>query len=446
MKKMIIFCLIISLFFSIGAEELTEDNNIIKLDIDSAISKAVEHSFSLKNNIIDNNSNLVSAYTFWNKFLPSTSLSASIGSNYSYKTITDAITDEETNNEDTTNSLSVGFNTSLSVGAKIFFEIEKTISDYKKGMIDYQIALNKLKINVKKFYYNLIILKEQLVLENSKLENAKRRYDTVMIKYRVGVASEIDKLQSEYDYKSILYENKKAENNYNSNILELKQMLGLDTEKNIELTSSIQETTGLNYGELKQTSIENNLDIQLIRQQLIGEQNARNQYIASLTPTFSFSYSASATFNKDPFEEQWFNDLKNDWDKSGTFRFSVSVPIDSLFPFSSVQNNIIKEQLSIKKIENNLEDQKEKNKLSITQSITNLGQTEENISTLSTNVDLADITFQQIEKLYNAGVKSFLDLKDAENNLFDAKIKLLNARYDYLTNLLDLKYLLNLDD
>ncbi len=446
MKKIIIFCLIISLYLSLNAEELNQDSNIIKLDIDDAISKAVEHNFSLKNNILDNESNLISAYSFWNKFLPNTSLSASIGNNYTYKTITNEITDEVTNSEDTTNSLSVGFNTSLTLGAKIVFDIRQTILDYNNGMVNYQITLNKLKINVKKFYYNLIILKDQLALENNKLDNAKRRYDATMIKYKIGVASEIDRLQSEYDYKSILFENKKADDSYNSNILELKQMLGLDTEKNIELISIIPEITSIDYNELKKLPIEDNLEIQLIRQQLVSEQNVRNQYIASLTPSISFSYSATSAFNKDPISDQWFNDLKNDWDKSGTFRFSVSIPLDPLFPFSSVQDNIIKGQLSVKKIENNLEDQKEKNILSVTQSINNLEQAKEDISTLSTNIDLANNTFQQIEKLYNAGGKSYLDLKDAENNLFDAQIKLLNAKYNYLTNLLDLKYLLNIED
>lgn len=446
MKKIIIFCFVIFLYFSVNAEELNQDNNIIKLDIGSAIAKAVEHNFSLKNNILDNDSNLLSAYTFWNKFLPSTNLSASIGNNYTYKTVTDEKTNIVTNSEDTTKTLSLGFNISLTLGAKMFFEIRQTISDYNNGMINYQIALNKLKVSIKKFYYNLIILKEQMDLENNKLENAKRRLDATMIKYRIGVASEIDKLQSEYDYKSILFENKKANDSYDSNIFELKQMLGIDPDKKIELTSNIPEATNIDYNELKKLSAGDNLDIQLIQQQLISEQNTRDQYIASLTPSISFSYSASTSFNKDPLSDQWFNDLKDDWDKSGTFKFSVSVPIDPLFPFSSVQNNIIKGQLSIKKIENSLEDQKEKNKLSITQSIINLGQTKEDISTLSANIDLADNTYKQIEKLYNAGGKSFLDLKDAENNLFDAQIKLLNAKYNYLTNLLDLNYLLNIDE
>lgn len=446
MKKIIIFCFILSFYLSANAEDLTSDNKVTKLDIDSAVARAIGHNLPLKNNIIDNTGNMISAITSWNKLLPNTSLSASIGNNYTYKTVTNDITDTETYNEDTTNTLSVGFNTSLTLGAKIFFDIKQTILDYQNGMINYQIALNKLKISVKKFYYNLILLKEQLELENNKLENAKRRFEAASIKLKVGVASEIDKLQSEYDYKSIQFENKKAVDSYNSNIFQLKQMLGLDTNENIELISNIPEVIPLDYNELAKLPLGDNLDIKLIRQQIISEQNSRNQYIASLTPSISFSYSASSSFNKDPVKDQWFTDIKNDWDKSGTFRFSVSVPLDPLFPFSSVQNNIIKEQLAVKKLENNLEDQKEKNKLSITQSIINLSQIEEDISTLTTNIDLANNTYQQIEKLYNAGGKSYLDLKDAENNLFDAQIKLLNAKYNYLTNLLDLKYLLNIDE
>ena len=434
-----IFYLIAVILFS---EENTDDS-ALKLDIDTAVAKAVEHNFSLMNNKLDNNNYLLTTLTSFNKLLPSIGINVNAGNNYSYSRTLYNQPGSYTVSESISNNLSAGFSTNLSFNTKTVFDIRQTVIDYRSGLITYQNALNKVKNDTKKFYYNLIILREYIDLQNNKVIIAKNRYDSTFINNSRMDSSEIDILQNEYDYKSNLYSLKQAEDNYAINIISLKQMLGITGNKEIELTSGIPEITPIDYGDFENQSIEKNLGLQALYQSLLSEMNICGGYIAGLTPSFSLSYSITSSFNKDPAYYYWFNDANNLWARSGSFSFSVSLPLDPLFPFSASQVSIVREQNNIKKIKNNLNDQKEKIKLSVAQIIIQLKETEENIDVLKTNVELADYTYHKIENLYNDGKKSELELRDADTTLYNAQIQLLTAKYNYLSNMIDLKNLLN---
>jgi outer membrane protein TolC len=450
MEKKLIILLTLLLGFYIYPLDQTTDN-VIKLDIDTAISKALNHNFSLKNDKIDLDSKTLLLATSWNKFIPSTSLQGSIGTNKSLNSVTTteivngkkrtSTAMEETSN----NSATLGFNTSLSLNAKTIFDINQLAIDWKNGLLTLDQARNQLKNNIKKYYYNLVILKEQLDLQNSLVENSKARFDTAILKLNLGVISELDKLKSEYDYKSALYNLSKMSTNYSSSLMQFKQLVGIDNNKKIDLITPIPDIKQLDFKKIPNESIEKNPDIIMLTQQLKSEENGRNSFIASLTPSLGFSYQFKTAFNKDPFANQWFADTYNDWDKSNMFSLSLSIPIDELFPFSSVQNNIITSQQNIQKIKNSIEEKKETVKNSLLTTILKLKEVESNIDSLNINASIAEETYKLAEKQYNLGGKNYLDLKDAENNMYDAKINILNAKYEYLSNLLDLQYLLNIE-
>lgn len=427
------------------AEDLTPSKDAIKLDIDTAVAKAFENNLSLKNSQIDMNNKILTLATTWNQFIPNTSMSASLGRKDTTSTITTTTHNgatESSRETETTNSLSAGFNTSLSLNAKMIFDVYQSGLDYKSGKITVKQAKKELEHNVKKTYYNLVLLNEQLFLTEKQIEYAKSNYDTTLLKLEMGMVSEIDRLKSEYSYKSLLPEYSSTKNDYEIGLLNFAQMIGLTANVNIELISPIPEVSKIDYDEIPKSTLENNLEIQLLKENLKSDKNSLNTYISSLTPSFGLSYSLSSSFSKDFTEDNWFDDT-NDWNNSGNFNFSISIPIDSYFPFSSVQTNIIKSTNNILKSKNELQNQIKQTQISVITDTLKLKQLEESLEVLKLNIDIAEKAYNLVEQSYNAGSKGYLDLQDASNNLFDAKLKLLNTKYDYLTTYLDLKYLLN---
>jgi|GEM_PF-929581 len=443
MKKYILIIFMILSVIILSAEDLTDDTkNTIKLDIDSAIERALKYNLSLKNSELDLINKKFSLASSWNQFIPNASLSASIGHSDSFTY--DNTIDENNTNNNSKNTLSAGFSTSLSLNAKMIFNIYQSVIDWKKGVISLKQVKANLTNSIKKYYYNLVILKEQISLIEKQIENTKERYDASLIKLNNGMISELEKLKNEYAYKSLLPDISKAINDYQTNLLSFKQLIGIKNDFPIELTSSIPEIPSIDYEKIINMPMDNNLDIQLLTQQLKSDQNTRNTYIAGLTPSLNLSYSLSSSFNKDPFNDAWFDN--NNWDSSGAFKLSVSIPLDPLFPFSETQTNIIKSRNNIIVSSNNIKDAVEKKKIELVTAIMKLKEIDNSIDSLVVNVDLAEKTYELQQKSYSLGSKNFLELKDAENSLFEAKLKLLNAKYDYFTNLLDIKYILNIDD
>jgi len=431
-QVLIIIILLISIYgFSQSTVQKSEK---IELDIDSAVKRAVDHNLTLKNSSLDLDYNRIALYSSWNRFVPNTSFSGSMGFNRNFR---------DTDND--TSSISAGFSTSLSLSAKMVFEVRETVLDYYNGMISRMTAERDLKNNVKKIYYSIKIIEEELVIQNSKLENAKTRYDTNLIKFRTGLISEIDRLKSEYDYKSILFDQKKMSDDILLTLMDFKYILSIDDKTEIILTSKLPDAESFDFEKVKKISFEKNLDLQLLNLQIKSLENSKNIYISSLTPTFSVSYNLSSALNKDMLKDTWSFSNPDDWNNSGTFRLSLSIPVDPLFPFSAVQNNIIKQQYNIAKELNNLTEKKENIKKSIAQIIYNLKGIENDINTLNLNIKIAETGYELTEKLYNASSKSYLELKDAENALIEAKVKLLKSKYEYMFNILDLNDLLNTD-
>ena len=186
----------------------------------------------------------------------------------------------------------------------------------------------------------------------------------------------------------------------------------------------------------------------ILVESLVNEQNTKNTYIASLTPSLGFSYSFNNTSNSniDPFVDQWFSNTKNDWNQTSQVNFYLSLSLDSLFPFSSVQDNIIKEQAAVEKIKNNIQNTKEQTINNVVGYVLNMKQDETNINSLKVNSDIAEKVYNQDQQLYAKGAESYLDLIDSENSWLTSKNQILNAQYDFLSNYLNLKYALNIND
>jgi outer membrane protein TolC len=59
------------------------------------------------------------------------------------------------------------------------------------------------------------------------------------------------------------------------------------------------------------------------------------------------------------------------------------------------------------------------------------------------NVSIAEKAYRLTEQGYRAGTIEYLDLKDAENDLLQARLGVLTEKFNYLNTLLDLEAALN---
>lgn len=421
-----IFLLFTLNLFSI---DQTSDINKVKLDLNTAVSKALKNNLTLKNNEIDFKNKVLNLATTWNNFLPDAGLSASMGSNI----------------DSGKNSLSVGFSTSLSINGKSILNVYQSVLDYQSGKVSLEQAKSKLICDVKKYYYNVVLLKEQIDLKQKEIDVSKLNFEVSLQKYQKGMLNEIDKLKSEYTYKSLIPSYKSILNEYTVAMFNLKLLIGIGDTDDIELSDSIPDISGLDYSSILSMSLNDNFDVKILNQTIKSSENSRNTYIAALFPSFNLSYSLSSGFDKDFTKDNWFDD-SNNWNNSGSVGFSLSLSLDSYFPFSSSQLGIIEGQNTVLKNKNTLEKTILETRNSIRGYILTLKQIEESMEAFKTNIELAERTYSLTNELYQGGLKSYIELADAQNDLYDSKLELLKSKYNYIVSYLDLKYLLNTEN
>ena len=88
---------------------------------------------------------------------------------------------------------------------------------------------------------------------------------------------------------------------------------------------------------------------------------------------------------------------------------------------------------------------KENQKVAVRKAVDTLNQAKAQIEAMERNVGLAQRAYDMTYRAYRNGTTELLDLRDSEQSLNQAKLGLVNQKYNYMTALLDLENTLNAD-
>lgn len=340
---------------------------------------------------------------------------------------------------------SLGLQVSLPINAAMFIAIDTVKKDYENGLISYATAEAQLERDVKKSYYNLILLKQSLSLLESNLESAQRRYAQAQRQYNLGVVPKIQMLSAQATVENLKPQLTASRHYYDVAIMNFKIYLGLEFEDEIELTDStltINELT-LDMDKLISENIHSRLDIALLKGNLDYLKKSKTaSLVGALTPSliFGLNYNAATALYKND------SPLKPDtteWNKSSSFSVAISVPVDKLIYGSSAYKQGYEIQDSITSLDIQLTNALRMAELDLRNTYNNLNKSKENIDSLTFNIKLNQELFDESEKGYKAGRVDILDLEDAENRLHQARLNLIQEQVNYLSTVVDLEYALN---
>ena len=406
----------------------SQDGNILYLSLEDAINLSIKNNLDIKKEDINLKDKKISLYTSFNKFYPDLSLSSSINSGYDF------------NKGTADNSIRAGFSMSLSLSAKIIYDIRDLYLDYYMGKINYDKIRSSALKNLKLAYFNIVLINEEINIKEKALKNAEDRYNKSLIQYKEGEISELDILNEEYLYKSILPDLVAMKNNRENIVNLFKIILGIPLESNPVLTDVIPTDIHLELLDFDNNLIDNNFDIQNLNLKIEKDKNSQYINIASLTPSVRLSYSVNTGSIKDPFVEQWNN---VNWSGSTSFGFTISIPVKPAFPFSSEQVSLMKSDSVIKKSVIDLEIEKKNKQIELTTILLKLKQINETLGALRLNIGIAEKISKLTENSYFEGTKSFLEVAESQKNAEEAKLKYNKSLYDYYKGIVEIEFLLN---
>lgn len=296
---------------------------------------------------------------------------------------------------------------------------------------------SKIKTDVKKSFFNILLLKEVINLNQQSINNAQENLRVVEARYKAGVALEYDFIRAKVKVEILKPQLKQSQNNLEIAKKFLKNNIGLKNETAIDVSGSLSydstEVWGTMNDLIKKIS-ENNVAIRQLKlgkkinEQFVNIDNAN--FLPKLYVFGQFSIQANENDNKSftryKFNNSLYAGIGMSWNLN-LFRNS----------FKKDQSivEVRKSEELISKTKELLKTQTESVFLKIEDAKNRIRSQEELVNTAQRGYDLANIS-------YKNGVLNQIDVVDAELALSQVKLSYIQAIYDYLIARSELEQLL----
>jgi len=430
--SIVLFLFYCSLVFSQEKINNEQQDKVKVINVDTAVKMAISENLLLKAQKHSVSTKRRSNSTRYNALMPTASLSSTLAKPNEVQMPT----------PDHWN-LSWQLNTQLTLSASIYNGIKYLAQDYELGLINYADFESRLKRDVKKLFYSLLVLEENIKVMESTIEIAEKSFTQAEINFRNGLTSELDKLQAQVTLETLKPDFVEMANSYQSSILSFKEILGLDIEDIIMLEGVLDpELYELDVDDLVSSSLSNRYDIKRLIQQIKLFKTDLSAAKNSRIPALLLGYSKNMVFVKDPFKDNLGE--RDDWyDTTGRFYIALSLDVLALFPFMSKDTEIKNKKERVKEYEAELSSAIRQADIQIRTIAMNMEKSINKIRSLELNEKLAQRTYELAYQGYNAGTVELLALEKAMNQLSEARVRILQEKYNYQAALLDFEYAIN---
>lgn len=425
---------------------MTAEESVVRLTIEQAVDYARENSKTLQSSAIDLEIKKRASSYSWNQFMPSVQVTGTMSRKNEVTPMSISIPGypmppqpdpTEADHWTAVGGVSVSWNFS----AAMIESIRLAKRDYEAGLISWDQTLRQTELQIEKLFYGLLLQEESLKIQQDSLENARLRMEQARINYLNGLIPELSYIQAQVSYQNMKPSVMKQEQLLKQQLDMFGFLIGLPTGIKIELEGAIEPPhIDLVAQDLVDISMENNPDILLLNKNLeILKLTYSMQNLQTYIPSLSLSWGFQPVISD--IQENWIDNYTD----GGSFSATLVWNLTNMLPFSANQQKAKDTKDNIRKMELSLETLKENTALNIRTQIDNLNQAWANIEAASGNITLAQKSYDMNVTSYQNGTRELLDVKDAESQLNQAKLGLINSKYEYLTGLLDLEYSLNID-
>ena len=298
----------------------------------------------------------------------------------------------------------------------------------KLSALDVELAVEQARSSkvsmisqVKQAFYGVLLAKESLHVMTQVYENAQANYEKTMQRYQVGKASELEKLRAQVNVMNAEPNVSSAENAVLLATWQLKAVMGLNLDTEIEAVGDLKDYTELLLAPyVSEDDISNNSSLlQLEIQNRMLESNLRmqkKQYLPTLAASINYNYSAMGDD-----ELRWF--------PSSNAALSLSVPVFDGFQkhYNIKQSKITKDMLDVQR-----EDTERQIRIAIRNYNDRIALCVKNYTAANSTVEIAQKSYEISEKMYEVGKTTLVELNDAQLALQQAQLTQAQAIYEFM--------------
>ena len=335
------------------------------------------------------------------------------------------------------NSYQTGFSASVPlIAPQLWKSLKLNDNQIEQNIESARSSRLKMVNQVKNAYYALMLALDshQVLIKN--YETAKFNADIYAKKFKSGTASEYDVLRSSVQVKNMEPSIIEAENTIRRAQLQLLVLMGVDATLPVKPTESLASYKQQMYDRTLSidTNLQNNTDLRQLDLQTDYLKKSLDVQKMAWYPTLSASvnYMWNSMSNGSPFK-----DFR--WTSSSTAALSLSVPL-----FQGGQRYYKQRQAEIayKEMTWQRDNLVRSLNMQVRTQMDNIQKTIKQISANEAGVEQATKANKIMEKSFQIGAASYLDLRDSEDALMESELSYYQAIYNYLVAESDLQLLL----
>jgi outer membrane protein len=289
-----------------------------------------------------------------------------------------------------------------------------------------------LTVNVTKAYYDVLSTLEQIKLGEGDVTRLTQSMRTAQDQYNAGIVDKTD-----YKRATIALLNTQASLKSNRELLKykleyLKSLMGYPVSSNLNLVyDTLQMENEIQIDTTAQADYTDRIEYKLFQtQRKLQEANIRYNQWSYLPTVSAFGYYINYFYAND------INELYKQNYPNSYFGVSVNLP---LFQGGKRSANIKQQKWVLKRLDLDITNFKNTFNSQQAQALAAYKANLVSYQSLKQNVELAKEVYDVILLQYKNGVKNYLDLITAENDLRNARINYFNALYAVLSSKMDVK-------
>ena len=274
----------------------------------------------------------------------------------------------------------------------------------------------------KKAFYQTLLLKEIWKVNEDSEKNAHENYLDLKKKYEIGLASELDLLQAEVRWQNYIPELTQSERNYQLALNSLKTLAGLKYDEPFEIVGELkvisEKPTKIEMADVLNNRSDYNA---MVWEKKLRESNVDVEWSGHMP-----SLSASLTYQYSSMSDEFKFERENNYLIAG---LNLQIPI-----FSGGLTNAKVEQAQIEVDQTNLRIEKFENEIftEINNLELKLQEAEKRIASAESTFKTAKKAFGISEIMFENGLATQLELKDARLGYDQAKLNYFAAVYEHL--------------
>lgn len=427
------------IFFSVFATVLSANAQERQTwSLDDCINYALEKNIQLQQNKISLQESEVDVKTAKAALFPS--LSFNTGQNlvnrpYQQNSATVNGTEIITSNNKTTynGSYNLGAQWTLWNGGQRLNNIKQQKKNKEIAELSVAETENTLKEEITKLFLQILYADESVNINKGTLEVSKATYERAKELFNQGSISKADLAQLEAQVGNDEYQLVTSESSLRNYKLQLKQMLELDGNTEMELELPVLDDAKVmqllpNQEEVYQIALANRPEIQSSKLSIDNAKLAISSAKSGYYPTISLSASTSSMTNNSS-QNNWAQQMKYGW--NNMIGLNISVPI---FNNRQTKSAVEKAQFQYNSSLLNLQDQQKGLYSDIETIWLDALNAQQQYAAAEVKLKSSQTSFDMVNEQFKLGMKNTVELLTEKNNLLSAQQQRIQAKYMAILN------------